>query len=42
VTFAEPVGGQPQPGESAIAITKRVMTEVRAAAPPVASGRKSA
>jgi 1-acyl-sn-glycerol-3-phosphate acyltransferase len=40
VEFFEPAGGQPQPGESAAALTKRVMAEVRAKAPFVASGRR--
>jgi 1-acyl-sn-glycerol-3-phosphate acyltransferase len=39
VEFFEPAGGQPGPGESAIALTRRVMTEVRAAAPVALPGR---
>jgi 1-acyl-sn-glycerol-3-phosphate acyltransferase len=39
VRFFEPAGGQPQEGESAIALTKRVMAEVRAQAPFVKAGR---
>jgi 1-acyl-sn-glycerol-3-phosphate acyltransferase len=39
VEFFEPAGGQPQPGESAIALTRRVMAEVRAGAPPALPGR---
>lgn len=39
VEFFEPAGGQPRPGESAVGLTKRVMTEVRAGAPVVVSGR---
>jgi 1-acyl-sn-glycerol-3-phosphate acyltransferase len=33
VTFFEPAGGQPVPGESAIALTRRTMAEIRDAAP---------
>lgn len=40
VVFAEPEGGQPAEGESAVAITKRVMARIRADAPFVAAGRK--
>jgi 1-acyl-sn-glycerol-3-phosphate acyltransferase len=39
VEFFEPAGGQPMPGETAIALTRRVMTEVRAKAPPALPGR---
>ncbi len=39
VEFFEPVGGQPADGESAVALTKRVMQEIRAQAPFVACGR---
>jgi 1-acyl-sn-glycerol-3-phosphate acyltransferase len=39
VEFFEPSGGQPREGESAIALTKRVMGEVRAKAPFVKAGR---
>jgi 1-acyl-sn-glycerol-3-phosphate acyltransferase len=39
VEFFEPVGGQPRPGESAIALTRRAMTEIRAAAPYAVPGR---
>jgi 1-acyl-sn-glycerol-3-phosphate acyltransferase len=39
VNFFEPSGGQPHEGESAIALTKRVMGEVRAKAPFVKAGR---
>lgn len=39
VEFFLPSGGQPQPGESAIALTRRVMTEVRDGAPPALPGR---
>ncbi|GAB2480425.1 lysophospholipid acyltransferase family protein [Jatrophihabitans fulvus] len=39
VEFFEPSGGQPKPGESAIALTKRVMAEVRDRAPAVGAGR---
>jgi 1-acyl-sn-glycerol-3-phosphate acyltransferase len=39
VRFFLPAGGQPHEGESPIALTKRVMSEVRAEAPPVAAGR---
>jgi 1-acyl-sn-glycerol-3-phosphate acyltransferase len=40
VEFFEPSGGPPQPGETAIALTRRVMAEVRAKAPPVPAGRR--
>ena len=40
VEFFEPSGGQATPDESAIALTKRVMAEVRVKAPPVRAGRK--
>jgi 1-acyl-sn-glycerol-3-phosphate acyltransferase len=39
VEFFEPATGQPNRGESAIAVTRRVMTEVRAQAPPALPGR---
>jgi 1-acyl-sn-glycerol-3-phosphate acyltransferase len=39
VEFFEPAGGQPTRDESAIALTRRVMTEVRAQAPPALPGR---
>ena len=35
VEFFEPAGGQPAEGESAVALTKRVMQEIRAQAPCV-------
>jgi len=40
VEVFEPAGGQAAPGESAVALTKRVMAEVRAGAPPAALGRR--
>jgi 1-acyl-sn-glycerol-3-phosphate acyltransferase len=40
VQFFEPAGGQAMPDERAIALTKRVMAEVRTKAPPVPAGRK--
>lgn len=40
VEFFEPAGGQPHEGESAAALTKRVMGEVRSTAPSVPAGRK--
>jgi 1-acyl-sn-glycerol-3-phosphate acyltransferase len=40
VEFFEPSGGQAKADESAIALTKRVMAEVRTKAPPVAAGRR--
>jgi 1-acyl-sn-glycerol-3-phosphate acyltransferase len=40
VEFFEPLGGQPQEGESAIKLTRRVMADVRARAPFVAAGRR--
>lgn len=39
VEFFEPASGQPRPEESAIALTRRVMTEVRAHAPAAIPGR---
>ena len=39
VTFFNPAGGQPAPGESAIAVTRRTMREVRAIAPYAVPGR---
>jgi 1-acyl-sn-glycerol-3-phosphate acyltransferase len=39
VTFFNPAGGQPAPGESAIAVTRRTMREVRAKAPYAVPGR---
>jgi 1-acyl-sn-glycerol-3-phosphate acyltransferase len=39
VVFFEPERGQVQPGESAVALTKRSMAEVRGRAPFVAAGR---
>jgi 1-acyl-sn-glycerol-3-phosphate acyltransferase len=39
VEFFEPAGGPPAGEESAIALTRRVMTEVRAQAPPAFPGR---
>jgi 1-acyl-sn-glycerol-3-phosphate acyltransferase len=39
VEFFEPTGGQPKPEESSIALTRRVMNEVRAGAPPALPGR---
>jgi 1-acyl-sn-glycerol-3-phosphate acyltransferase len=39
VEVFEPADGSPADGESAIALTRRVMTEVRAAAPPALPGR---
>jgi 1-acyl-sn-glycerol-3-phosphate acyltransferase len=39
VEVFEPAGGPPSPEESAVALTKRVMTEVRAGAPPALGGR---
>lgn len=38
--FFEPAEGQPREGESAVALTKRVMAEVRAGAPFALAGRK--
>ncbi len=40
VEFFEPSGGQARADESAIALTKRVMAEVRTKAPPVKAGRR--
>jgi 1-acyl-sn-glycerol-3-phosphate acyltransferase len=39
VEFFEPAGGQPSSGESPIALTRRVMSEVRTGAPPALPGR---
>jgi 1-acyl-sn-glycerol-3-phosphate acyltransferase len=39
VEFFEPAGGQPADGESPIALTRRVMAEVRRDAPPALPGR---
>jgi 1-acyl-sn-glycerol-3-phosphate acyltransferase len=39
VEFFEPAGGPPTHDESAITLTRRVMTEVRAQAPPALPGR---
>jgi 1-acyl-sn-glycerol-3-phosphate acyltransferase len=39
VAFFEPASGQPRPDESAITLTRRVMTEVRAQAPAALPGR---
>jgi 1-acyl-sn-glycerol-3-phosphate acyltransferase len=41
VEFFEPADGQPQDGESAIKLTRRVMAEIRAKAPFVRAGRVS-
>ena len=41
VEFFEPAGGQPEPAESAITLTRRVMAEVREKAPYVSSGRRA-
>jgi 1-acyl-sn-glycerol-3-phosphate acyltransferase len=41
VDFFEPAGGQPTPEESAIALTKRVMAEIRDRAPAADAGRKT-
>jgi 1-acyl-sn-glycerol-3-phosphate acyltransferase len=40
VEFFEPRDGQPQEGESAIKLTRRIMTEIRERAPFVAAGRR--
>jgi 1-acyl-sn-glycerol-3-phosphate acyltransferase len=40
VEFFDPAAGQPQPGESAVALTKRTMAEVRAGAPYAVPGRR--
>ena len=40
VEFFEPSGGQVQPGESAVGITKRVTAEIRSLAPPAVPGRR--
>ena len=42
VEFFVPAAGQPADGESAIALTKRVMVEVRQKAPPAPAGRTPA
>lgn len=39
VEFFEPADGQPRPGESPVALTRRVMAEVRAGAAPAIPGR---
>jgi 1-acyl-sn-glycerol-3-phosphate acyltransferase len=39
VEFFEPAGGPPRSGESAVALTKRVMADVRARAPYAVPGR---
>jgi 1-acyl-sn-glycerol-3-phosphate acyltransferase len=39
VAFFEPASGQPKPDDSAITLTRRVMTEVRAQAPAAIPGR---
>jgi 1-acyl-sn-glycerol-3-phosphate acyltransferase len=39
VEFFAPAAGQPAPGESAIALTRRVVSEIRALAPPALPGR---
>jgi 1-acyl-sn-glycerol-3-phosphate acyltransferase len=41
VEFFQPAGGQPDPAESAIKLTRRVMGEIRAKAPFVDSGRRA-
>ncbi|MEP7019840.1 MAG: lysophospholipid acyltransferase family protein [Pseudonocardiales bacterium] len=40
VEFFEPADGPPRPGESAVALTKRTMAEVRARAPYAIPGRR--
>ncbi len=40
VEFFEPTGGQPQPNETAIRISKRVVAEIRCMAPPTIPGRR--
>ena len=40
VEFFEPTDGPPRPGESAVGLTKRTMTEVRARAPYAIPGRR--
>jgi 1-acyl-sn-glycerol-3-phosphate acyltransferase len=40
VEFFEPADGPPKPGESAVALTRRVMGEVRARAPYAVPGRR--
>ena len=42
VEFFEPAAGQPHEGESAAALTKRIMAEVRSSAPWAPAGRKPA
>jgi 1-acyl-sn-glycerol-3-phosphate acyltransferase len=39
VEFFQPAGGPPRPGETAIAMTRRAMAEIRAAAPSAVPGR---
>ena len=39
VEFFEPADGQPRDGETAVSLTRRTMSEIRATAPPVVSGR---
>ena len=39
VEFFEPASGQPRPDDSAITLTRRIMTEVRAQAPAAVPGR---
>jgi 1-acyl-sn-glycerol-3-phosphate acyltransferase len=39
VEFFEPAAGQPMPAESPVVLTRRVMNEVRAGAPPALPGR---
>jgi 1-acyl-sn-glycerol-3-phosphate acyltransferase len=41
VEFFQPAGGQPDPSESAIKLTRRVMSEIRDKAPFAASGRRA-
>jgi 1-acyl-sn-glycerol-3-phosphate acyltransferase len=41
VEFFEPESGQPQPGETAIRLTRRLMAEIRERAPYAAAGRKA-
>jgi 1-acyl-sn-glycerol-3-phosphate acyltransferase len=40
VEFFEPAGGQPQDGESALALTRRAMAEIRERAPYALPGRR--
>ena len=40
IEFFEPRDGQPRQGETAVALTKRTMAEIRAAAPPVRASRR--